>query len=140
MVTLTSLRINQLGDDAWAAYSDYLEVLDRYDVDGFAAFLADDVSVQFNNDEPMTGKATAVQGLGGFWRSIQDMGYALTHEPLNIYGSDDHYVLEALNHYERDGGPRLTVRAVAFTDRDAAGLVTSIRVYQDLGPLYADGM
>ena len=137
MVTLTSLRINQLGEDAWAAYSDYLEVLDRYDVGAFAAFLADDVRVQFNNDEPMTGKETAVQGLGGFWASIQGMGYALTHEPLNIYGDDDHYVLEALNHYDREGGRRLTIRAVAFTDRDEAGLVTSIRVYQDLAPLYA---
>ena len=137
MVTLASLRINQLGDDAWAAYSDYLEVLDRYDVDGFATFLAEDVRVQFNYDEPMTGKETAVQGLGGFWASIRAMGYSLTHEPLNIYGTDDRYVLEALNHYDRAGSPRVTVRAVAFTDRDEAGLVTSIRVYQDLAPLYA---
>lgn len=137
MVTLTSLRINQLGDDAWAAYSRYLEVLDRYDIDEFATFLADDVSVSFNNEEPMTGKQNAVQGLGGFWQSIQDMGYSLTHEPMNIYGDDNHFVLEALNHYDRDTGPRVTIRAVAFTDRDADGKVTSIRVYQDLAPLYA---
>ena len=137
MVTLTSLRINQLGEDAWAAYSDYLEVLDRYDVDAFATFLADDVRVQFNNDEPMAGKEIAVQGLGGFWASIRDLGYSLTHEPVNIYGDDHHYVLEALNHYDRDSSPRVTIHAVAFTDRDASGLVTSIRLYQDLAPLYA---
>lgn len=137
MVTLTSLRINQLGDEAWASYQDYLEALDRYALDEFAAFLADDVSVQFNNDDPMTGKDVAVQGMGGFWTSIQEMGYSLTHEPLNLYGTDDHYVLEALNHYDRDGSPRVTIHAVACTDRNDDGLVTSIRVYQDLAPLYA---
>lgn len=136
MVVLSSLRINQLGDEAWSAYQEYLEVLDRYDIDRFANFLSDDVRVQFNNDEPLTGKDTAVQGMGGFWASIQDLGYGLTHEPWNIYGTDDHYVLEALNHYDRPDGRRITIHAVAFTDRDDAGLVTSIRVYQDLAPLY----
>ena len=92
--------------------------------------------MQFNNDEPMTGKDTAVTGMGGFWTSIQDMGYSLTQEPLNIYGTDDTYVLEALNHYDSDDGRRITIHAVAFTDRNADGKVTSIRVYQDLAPLY----
>lgn len=133
---LARLRINQLTDDGWGFYRDYLEALDRYDVYGFANFLADDVSVQFNNDEPLVGKAGAVAGLGGFWRSIQGMGYSLTHEPLNIYGSDNCYVLEALNHYDTADGRRVTVRAVAFTDRDVSGKVSSIRVYQDLAPLY----
>lgn len=132
---LTNLRVNQLTPAGWEFYQRYLEVLDRYDVEGFAAFLADDVEVQFNNDDPLAGKQTAVAGLAGFWKSIQDMGYTLLHEPLNIYGGDDRYVLEALNHYDTDGR-RVTVRAVAFTDRDASGQVTSIRVYQDLSPLY----
>lgn len=136
VVAIDSLRINQLGDEAWASYRKYLEALDRYDIDEFATFLADDVRVQFNNDDPMTGKDTAVQGMGGFWTSIQDMGYSLLHEPLNIYGDDQHYVLEALNHYDKEGSERITIHAVAFTDRDDEGQVTSIRVYQDLGPIY----
>lgn len=136
MVTTDSLRINQLGEAAWATYQDYLAALDAYDIDEFATFLAEDVTVQFNNDDAMTGRATAVQGMAGFWASIRDMGWSLTHEPLNIYGTDEHYVLEALNHYDRDGADRVTVRAVAFTDRGPGGTVTSIRVYQDLSPLY----
>ena len=134
---LTELRINQLSTEGWAFYQRYLDVLDRYDIDAFGEFLADDVSVQFNNADPMVGKQTAVAGLGGFWTSIADMGFSLVHEPHNIYGSDDHYVLEALNHYDNDSGRRVTIHAVAFTDRDADGQVTSIRVYQDLAPLYA---
>lgn len=138
MVNTESLRINQLGDEAWASYRTYLDTLDRYDIDEFATFLADDVSVQFNNDHPMTGKDTAVTGMGAFWTSIQDMGYSLTHEPLNIYGADDAYVLEALNHYDTSEGRRTTIHAVAFTNRNPDGKVTSIRVYHDLAPLYGE--
>jgi ketosteroid isomerase-like protein len=134
---ITNLRTNQLSDKGWVEYQRYLAVLDDYDVDGFAAFLADDVSVQFNNDDPMTGIGTVVAGLGGFWASIQDMGYSLVHEPINIYGADDRYVLEALNHYEHAERDRITIRAVAFTDKNPDGKVTSIRIYQDLSPLYA---
>jgi ketosteroid isomerase-like protein len=136
-VDLTSLRTNQLSPAGWESYRRYLAVLDEYDVDGFAAFLADDVSVQFNNDEPLVGKEAAVSGLGGSWASIRGTGFSLLHEPLNIHGTDDRYVLEALNHYDHRDGRRVTVRAVAFTDRNAAGEVTSIRVYQDLSPLHA---
>ena len=49
------------------------------------------------------------------------MGYALLHEPLNIYGDDDHFVLEALNHYDKPGSSRITVRATAWTDRGGEG-------------------
>lgn len=135
---LSNLRTNQLSESAWASYADYLAALDRYDVDAFASFLADDVTVQFNNDPPLVGKPAVVAGLGGFWSSVQAMGYALLHEPLNVYGTDEHYALEALNHYDSDGRERITVRAVAFTDRNAARRVTSIRIYQDLAALYAD--
>jgi SnoaL-like domain len=134
---LGNLRINQLTPAGWAFYEDYLSVLDRYDIGGFAGFLADGVTVQFNNDPPVVGKPAVVAALGGFWASIRDMGYALRHEPHNIYGTDDHYVLEALNHYDTADGRRVTVRAVAFTDRDTDGKVASIRIYQDLAPLYA---
>ncbi len=134
---LVNLRINQLSSDGWSFYQRYLEALDRYDIEAFSDFLADDISVQFNNDDPMAGKAVVTAGLGGFWQSISDMGFSLVHEPVNIYGTDDHYVLEALNHYDRPDGTRITIRAVAFTDRNDDGDVTSIRLSQDLSPLYA---
>ena len=54
----------------------YLDALDRYDTDQFATFLADDVSVQFNNEQVMTGRPAAIQRLGGFWASIQSILYA----------------------------------------------------------------
>ncbi len=133
---LKSLRDNQLSADGWSWYQRYLEALDAYDVERYAAFLAPDVAVQFGNAEPMTGLAAVTGGLAGFWQSIRDMGFTLLHEPLNIYGTDERFVLEALNHYDAPDGRRVTVRAVAFTERDGAGQVTSVRLYQDLSPLY----
>ena len=134
---LGSLRINQLSDDGWSWYQDYLTALDAYDIDRYAELLADDVSIRFNNDEPVTGLATASASLGRFWGSITAMGYALVHEPVNIYGDDRHLVLEALNHYDKPGSPRITVRATAWTDRREDGRVTAVRLYQDLSELYS---
>jgi hypothetical protein len=134
---LDKLRINQLSPDGWAWYQDYMTALDAYDIDDYASFLVEDVTIQFNNDAPMTGLATARQGLNGFWGSITGMGYALVHEPLNIYGDDRHFVLEALNHYDRPDSARITIRATAWTDRGEDGKVTAVRLYQDLSPLYA---
>jgi ketosteroid isomerase-like protein len=134
---LAKLRTNQLSDAGWSWYRDYLDALDAYDLDRYAALLADDVSIQFNNDAPMNGRAAARAGLGQFWGAVSGMGYRLLHEPLNIYGTDGTFVLEALNHYDKPGQDRITVRAAAFTDRAADGRVTSVRLYQDVSPLFA---
>ncbi len=134
---LDKLRVNQLSPAGWEWYQKYLTVLDAYDIDGYAAFLSPNVSIQFNNEAPMSGIDTAKSGLGAFWGSITGMGFTLLHEPLNIYGSDDRFVLEALNHYTTQDGRRITVRATAWTDRGADGRVASVRLYQDVSPLYA---
>jgi hypothetical protein len=136
-VDLGSLRVNHLSDAGWAWYQDYLAVLDAYDLEGYAAFLAPEVSVQFGNDEPLRGREDVTAGLGAFWGSVTGLGWRLLHEPLNVYGEDSRFVLEALNHYDRGDGPRVTVRATAWTDRRDDGLVTSVRLYQDVSPLYA---
>ena len=87
-VNLEKLRVNQLSAEGWDWYQRYLAVLDAYDLDGYAEFLADDVAIQFNNEEPMVGREQAKAGLGQFWGAISGMGYSLLHEPLNIYGTD----------------------------------------------------
>lgn len=131
MIT-SNLRTNELGEAAYREYLDYLAVLDAKDVGSYAEFLADEVSIQFNNAPAVSGKAAVVGMLGGYWQSFK----TIEHDLTNIYGSDGAYVLEALNHYERHDGKKVTVRAVAFTDRNPEGLVTSIRVYGDTSPLF----
>ncbi|MEM9797449.1 MAG: nuclear transport factor 2 family protein [Pseudomonadota bacterium] len=131
MIT-SNLRTNQLSQPAYGTYLRYLEALDAKDIDAYAAFLADDVSIQFGNAPAIEGKAAVVEMLGGYWQSFKSR----EHDLLNIYGTDDTYVLEALNYYERHDGKKVTVRAVAFTDKNAQGLVTSVRIFGDTSPLF----
>jgi ketosteroid isomerase-like protein len=131
MIT-SNLRINQLSAAAYKGYLRYLTVLDTKDVVAYAAFLADDVSIQFGNALAVTGKQAVVGMLGGYWQSFK----SIEHDLTNIYGTDKAYVLEALNHYERHDGKKVTIRAVAFTDKNKDGLVTSVRIFGDTSPLF----
>jgi len=45
-------------------------------------------------------------------------------------------VHEALNHFTTLDGRSVTLRAVAWIDRDAAGQIASLRVYSDQSPLF----
>lgn len=131
---LTSLRQNQLSIQASDWYlKSYLDAMDRLDVEAYATFLAPNISVQFNNGPAVSGKEAVVGMLSAYWKSFA----AIDHEPLNIYGSDQAFMLEALNHYRRHDGKNVTTHAVALTDRNEAGLVTSVRVFADVSPVFA---
>lgn len=128
-----NLRINQLSRETYEWYLKYLEALDSLDIEAYGKFLADDCSVQSNNSPEMEGKQVVMKGLAAYWTTFD----SLEHDLLNIYGSDSSFVLEALNHYKRNDGKPVTIRAVAFTDRNQEGLVTSVRFYTDTTPLFA---
>lgn len=127
------LRINQLSPNTYEWYLTYLQAVDTKNVKVYGTFLADDCVMQSNNEPPVLGKAAILQGLSYYWNTFD----SLTHDLLNIYGTDSSFVLEALNHYKRNDGKVVTVRAVAITDRNEAELVTSIRLYTDTTPLFA---
>lgn len=127
------LCINQLSADAFAWYLSYLEALDAKDLDRYGVFLADDCVMQMNNADPVIGKPAILAGLGYYWATFG----SLEHDLLNLYGADTAFMLEALNHYTRLDGRPVTLRAVALTDRNAAGLVSSFRFYTDTSPLFA---
>ncbi len=128
-----SLRINQLSESAYERYLQYLHALDSLDIEAYAKFLADDCEVQSNNNSPMKGKEAVRQGLGTYWQSFKE----LEHDLLNIYGTDQNYVLEAINNYTRLDGKKVSIRAVAFTDLNQDGLVKSVRFYTDTTPVFA---
>ena len=50
-----NLRMNQLSDEAYAWYREYLAALDAKDIDAYAAFLAGDVELIMNNADPVAG-------------------------------------------------------------------------------------
>ena len=127
------LRTNQLSPGAFRWYLDYLDAMDRKDLEAYGAFLAESCALQMNNQPPTVGKAAVLQGLGAYWQTFG----SIEHDLDNIYGDDHRFALEALNHYRRLDGRAVTLRAVAFTDRDKAGLVTAVRLYADTAPLFA---
>lgn len=128
-----NLQINQLSEPAFQWYLGYLAAIDDKDVDKYGAYLADDCVMIQNNQEPVRGKTAILAGLKTYWATFG----SLAHDLLNIYGSDHAFALEALNHYVRLDGGKVTVRAVALTDRNAAGLVEQFRFYTDVSPVFA---
>ncbi len=127
------LRINQLSPQTYEWYLAYLQAIDTKNVELYATFLADDCVMQSNNNAPVQGKAAIVQFLSDYWTTFD----SLEHDLLNIYGTDSSFVLEALNHYKRNDGQAVTIKAVAFSDRNKKGLATSVRFYTDTTPLFA---
>lgn len=53
-----------------------------------------------------------------------------------MYGTDERFAHEALNHYVTLDGRQVTLRAVACIDRDAEGRIAELRVYGDQSPLW----
>ncbi len=128
-----NLRINQLLPKTYEWYLAYLEAMDSKNVERYGTFLADDCVMRFNNNAPVQDKAVIVQFLSDYWATFD----SIEHDLMNIYGTDSAFVLEALNHYKRNDGNNVTLRAVAFTDRNEEGLATSVRLYTDTTPLFA---
>lgn len=125
------LRINQLSPPVYDWYLSYLQAIDTKNVETYGSFLADECVMQFNNDS-YEGKTAILQNIANYWNTFD----SVTHDLLNIYGSDRSFVLEALNHYQRNNNKTVTVTAVAITDRNERGLVTSSRLYSDITPLF----
>lgn len=124
------LRINQLSAPVFDWYVSYLRALDARDISTFGAFLAATCEMQTNNDATLVGKSMILDRIEQHWESID----ALEHDLLNIYGTDECFMLEAWNHYVYRDGRTVSARAVALTDRDDAGLVKSIRLYTATTP------
>ncbi|MBX3300076.1 MAG: nuclear transport factor 2 family protein [Acidobacteria bacterium] len=126
------LRVNQLSDEAFKWYLGYLEAIDSTDIDRYGEYLADDCEFQFGNQPKVVGKQNIIDGLSQFWQSYNGEEHVLQ----NIFGTDEHFVLEALNIFHRHDGTSVTCPAVAITERNKQGEVTSIRVFIDIKPLY----
>jgi ketosteroid isomerase-like protein len=127
------LARNDLQSDVYEWYLRYLDAMDRKDLAAYAANLADDCLMFMNNAGPIVGKPAIVGMLGPYWESFG----ALEHDLLVILGDTRCFMLEALNHYTRLDGAKVTARAVAITERNAAGLVCGVRVYTDPAPVFA---
>ena len=127
-----NLRINQLSTECYKWYLSYLDALDARDIERYATFLSEDCVLIMNNAEPIEGKEAVLEGLSRYWQFFSN----LEHELLNIYGTDSSFMLEAMNHYQRLDGKALSLRAVALTDRNSSGSITSVRLYTENSLLF----
>lgn len=125
------LRINQLSPHAYQWYLGYLAAIDAKDLDTYGKSLADNCEMQINSGPWIRNKGTILETLNAQWMTFD----SLTHDLLNIYGTDTSFALEAINHYRRNDGRVVSIPTVVVTDRSDTGLVISIRVYADLGLL-----
>lgn len=127
------LKINEISEEAFDWYQKYLETVDNRDIEAFGKFLADDSEFQFGNQPIVKGKKAIVEGLKKFWEIYEGEEHILH----NILGSDNCFALEADNVFHRKDGKTVSIPAVAITERNKAGLVTSFRVFIDIAPLTA---
>jgi len=130
---IDELKVNQLSPKAYEWYLAYLKAMDNLDMDAYATYLAEDCEMQFGNNPIVKGKSNIVQTLKAFWDTIDGDEHTLQ----NIFGNDETFVLEALNTFKRKDGTTVTIPAVAITERNAAGFVTSVRLFMDVAPIFA---
>jgi len=129
---LTSLRACSLSSAGLDWYQRITRTAEVGDYEAFAAMLHEDCVYQVNTYLPFYGRNTVVMALQRYRETFEQV----EHELLNIHGTDNHFAVEALNHYVRKDGAPVTIPAVVFFDRDeASGGLLSGRLYLDLAPL-----
>jgi ketosteroid isomerase-like protein len=113
-------------------FSALYRAIDAMEMEGFLAGLTDDVEVTFGNHPVLKGKAAVEQGIGAFWKTIR----GLTHHFVNVVESGAHSALEAKIDYVRADSTVVTIPCVTMVTREG-GLARSLRIYIDIGPVYA---
>jgi len=95
---------------------------------------APDGEMVFGNNPPAIGHAAIREVLDNLRQALGGM----RHEWCNRWTVDGgSLVLEARVHYFTRGGSEVVLPCVTLIDRDAAGLVSSLRILIDAAPLFA---
>jgi hypothetical protein len=113
-------------------FSDLYASIDAMRLDEFAAGLAPDVKLVVGNNPAMNGRQAAREGIGHFFSTID----GIKHHLVNVAENDGLTFLEANVEYLRKDGKTVVVPAVTVLER-SGGLVKSLRIYFDVGPVYA---
>jgi hypothetical protein len=106
--------------------------IDAMRLNEFAEVLAPDVKVVVGNNPAMNGRQAAKEGIGYFFSTIK----GLKHHLVNVVEGNGLTFLEANVEYLRKDGKSVTVPVVTVLER-SSDLVTSLRIYFDVAPVYA---
>ena len=110
----------------------YFDDVDHMRLDEWVARHSDDVVVTFGNNPPAHGKEAIARDVGQFWSMIG----GLKHNFLNTWEVDGTTILESNVDYTRADGSHVTVPVTSILHRNG-DLVDALRVYADLGPVFA---
>jgi ketosteroid isomerase-like protein len=113
-------------------YADMYANVDAMRLDDFVAGLAPDVEVVVGNNPAMKGRQAAKEGIGFFFSTIE----GLKHRFVNVVEGQGLTFLEAKVDYRRKDGREVTVPVVTVLERKGE-LVSSLRIYFDVAPVYA---
>lgn len=113
-------------------FSGLYRAIDAMAMEPFLAGLTEDIEVTFGNHPTLTGKGAVQEGIGAFWQSIR----GLTHHFVNVVENGSGSALEAMIDYVRADGRVVTIPCVTMVTREGE-LVRSLRIYIDIGPVYA---
>lgn len=119
--------------------TDYYADVDAMRLASYVQRHTDDAVVVFGNNPPAVGKAEIEAAIGGFFGLIGGM----RHEQRGTWfgagpAGGETAVLELITHYTTKGGAAVPIPCVSILDRNADGLVSSLRIYIDLAPLFAE--
>ncbi|GEP93328.1 hypothetical protein SAMN05660909_05198 [Chitinophaga terrae (ex Kim and Jung 2007)] len=126
------LKIITISDTALEWLKAKYTAADALDAEGYRKFLAEDAQLQFGNSPIVSSANEIVYALGNFWKTINGM----KHSFLNIIGTDNYFAVEALVDYTRKDDHVVQIPATTIIERNADGLVSFIRAYIDIAPIY----
>lgn len=126
------LKIVTISDTALEWFKTKYTAADSFDAEGYRKFLAEDCQLQFGNNPLVGCNNEIIGGLKSFWETINGMN----HSFINIIGTDNYFVAEAIIGYTRKDNKVVKIPAATIIERNAEGLVTSMRIFIDITPIY----
>jgi len=126
------LKSTQISEDALSWLMLKYEAVDSMNAELYRTFLSEDCELQFGNNPIVKCNNDIIGGLKHFWDSIN----GLDHSFLNVFGSDNHFAVEAMIDYKRKDNIVVTIPCVTAIERNEMGLSKSVKIYIDTEPVF----
>ena len=126
------LKQQMISADAFQWLQNKYLAVDSRNHNEYAKYLSDDCALQFGNNPLAVGENALLQGIDNFWDSI----HGLNHNFINVLGTDNCLVLEAVIDYTRVDNKVVQTPCVTIIERNDEGLAKSIRIFIDTTPVY----
>ena len=107
--------------------------IDAMDAEGFVGFVASDATFRFGSSPPVTGRSAIQQTVENFF----SMFAGLSHDLHRVIVDGDAAVCEGEVTYTKHDGSNITLPFANIFEIEA-GLISTYRIYIDMGPVFAE--